>query len=321
MTSGPFHAFVAPATSGFGLGGVRQGSGRVPAPSGKLKYDGAGQSLWSTFWQEFSLENAPQDRCYVPGDGRQAVDQHWMRLADGLHDGARVIDLGCGAGVVGSTLLRRRKDLHINGVDWANVPKTNLTNLTIHPWVRMEDLPFGDKCFDAAVSLFGIEYGNIEKTALELERVLKTGARFSFLVHHRASEIVREGSARRRALKELIYGKMKLAFLAGNGAGIEQQRARLRTQFPLEPMVKLVSDYFIRNIARARAERHSLWQKLAEGLDPEIALLLHLERSAKSVTEMASWLASLLSNMNSVRVAVLTRSSGEPIAWDVSGTR
>lgn len=197
----------------------------------------------------------------------------------------------------------------------------NVANLEIHLWVNMEALPFGDNCFDAAVSLFGIEYGNINKTARELERVLKAGGRFSFLVHHRDGEILREGSARRKALRELISGKMKSAFLAGNVAAIGQQRRNLKEEYPDEPMVKLVSDHFVRNASRTRAERQVLWQKLADELDPEISLLLHLERAAKSAAEMASWLGSLLAVMSQVSVSVLRRNSGAPIAWEVNGIR
>lgn len=292
-----------------------------PNPSGKVNHVATGPSLWSAFWQEFSLENVPHERCYIPGDGRHVVDQHWANFADALPGGAQVIDLACGAGVVGRTLLGRRGDLRVTGVDWADVPIPPVANLTIHPWVSMEALPFGDDCFDAAVSLFGIEYGNIEKAARELERVLKAGARFSFVVHHRDSEILREGGLRRRAVRELLSGKMKAAFLAGSLASVDLQRQRLRTQFADEPSVKLFTDYFRRNITRTRAERQAMWQKLIGDFDPEITLLKHLERSAKSAVEMGPWLASLLSNMQLVSITVLRRASGEPIAWGVNGIR
>ena len=300
--------------------GVRAAGG-PRAPVVKPKAGATGQSLWSTFWQEFALENAIPERCHVPGDGRFAVDRHWARFADGLPAGARVIDLGCGAGIVGRTLLGRRADLAVAGVDWANVPVIGVANLTIHPWVSMEDLPFGDACFDAAVSLFGIEYGDLERTARQLQRVLKPGARFGFLVHHRDGEIVREGCARRKALKELIAGRMKTAFLTGSSAAIGEQRRVLKQAFPAEPMVRIVSDHFLRNVDRTRAERQAIWQTLSDGLDPELALLLHLDRAAKSATEMAAWLAALLAAMRLVSVSVLRRGGGAPIAWDVSGVR
>ncbi len=322
LMSDPIRAILPPIGTGPRPAGVARPSSSLPSPTtGKLPHHAAGQSLWSTFWQEFCLENEVHERCHVPGDGRPAVDRHWAQFADNLPGRALVIDLGCGAGIVGHILLNRRADLRVTGVDWANVPAISRANLTVHPGISMEDLPFGDGGFDAAVSLFGIEYGNMEKTARELQRVLKVGARFSFLVHHRESEISREGAMRRRALRELISGRMKAAFLAGNTTGIDQQRRSLAKLFPAEPMIDIVSDYFLRNITSARAERQAIWHNLAIGLDPEIALLLHLERATKSAAEMASWLAALLSAMTLVSVSVLRRSSGEPIAWNVSGIR
>jgi hypothetical protein len=44
-----------------------------------------------------------------------------------------------------------------------------------------------------------------------------------------------------------------------------------------------------------------------EGLGPEIALLTHLGRSAKSAVEMGNWLASLLPIVKTVSASVLRR--------------
>ncbi len=291
-----------------------------PSPSsGKVKYGAAGPSHWSIFWRDFGVENQPLERCFIPGDGQQIVDAQWAHFADCLPRGAEVIDLGCGAGILGRLLLGHRNDLRVTGIDFANVPSSDTANLAIHPWVSMEDLPFDDGAFDAAISLFGIEYGNIDETARELARVLKPGARFRFLVHHHESEIVREGSTRQRGLRELLSGKLKAAFLAGELESFDQQQRKLRSQFPNEPSVRHFSDYFRRNIARTRAERQAMWQKLADDLEPEIALTIQMERSAKSASQMGVWLAPFLSHMNEVSVSVLRRRSGEPISWVVDG--
>ena len=286
-----------------------------------VRHGAAGPETWSTVWQEFGREDELHERCHVPGDGKSAVDRHWANFAASLPRGAQVIDLGCGAGIVGRKLIGHRDDLRVAGVDWARVPAASQQNLTIHTPVRMEALPFDDRSFDAAVSLFGIEYGNIVETARELQRITKPGARYSFLIHHRESEIVREGSARRKALRGLISGKIKQGFLSGSAAAVDQQRQSLGRQFPGEPMIGLVGDYFRRNIARSRAERQAMWQKLAEELGPEIALLGQLERSAKDDAELAPWLAPLLSIMDLTCVSVLRRGSGAPIAWSVYGSR
>lgn len=322
MKPDPIRFFLPPIASGRNLLiGAKPPPRTSSAPAGPSRRQATGAILWSAYWQEFHIENEPHERCHVPGDGKATVDAHWSHFADQLKGGEQVIDLGCGAGVVGRTLLSRRNNLHITGIDWANVPITSVANLKIYPRVSMEDLPFADRNFDAAVSLFGIEYGNTERTARELHRVLKPGARFSFVVHHRESEISREGNARRRVLRELTSGKMKTAYLTGNVSSVSLSRQGLRRQFPDEPMIDLVGNYFIRNITKTRADRQATWQKLADDLEPEITLLGHLDKAAKSPVEMASWLAALLSAMTVVRVSVLRRPSGEPIAWNVSGRR
>jgi ubiquinone/menaquinone biosynthesis C-methylase UbiE len=322
MKPNPVHDFLLPIINGRHIGSstIRH-SDFSPASKSKVKCGAEDPSLWSAFWQEFCLENVPHERCHIPGDGRHAVDRHWTHLADQLPPGAQVIDLGCGAGIVGRLLLSRRNDLRVTGIDFANVPTPSVENLVIHPWVSMEALPFDAGRFDVAISLFGIEYGNIDRTAGELGRVLKPGARFSFLVHHIESEIVCEGSTRRRALRDLLSGKVKAPFLAGSIAGVDQQIKRLKNQFPGEPSIKHFSNYLRHHVALTRAERQAKWQNLLDGLNPEIALLTLLERSAKSAAEMGSWLASLLPIMRMVSVSVLRRNSGEPIAWQVNGNR
>ena len=293
----------------------------VANPKAKLRYGAAGPSYWTTFWRDFSVDDRPLERCHIPGDGQQAVDGHWAHFADGLASEGQVIDLGCGAGILGRVLIKHRRDLRVAGVDFAQVPAIIMANLTIHPWVSMDDLPFGDASFDAAASLFGIEYGQIDQTARELARVLKPGAPFSFLIHHHQSEIVREGAVRQRGLRDLLSGRMRAAFLAGAAERFEEQYRRLETEFPKEPSVKMFSDHFRRNLTRSQGERHELWQKLADALDPEITLTLQMEKCAKSAEQLGIWLVPLLSAMRAVRVSVLRRASGEPIAWDVSGVR
>jgi SAM-dependent methyltransferase len=322
MNPDPIYVFLPPVKSGRNLIiNTIQRPELSPVPVGEFEHCAEGQRVWSSFWREFAPENEPQERCYVPREGRVVVDGHWAHFATKLASGAQVIDLGCGAGTVGHTMLSHRRNLHVTGVDWANVPVINLANLSIHAGINMEALPFDAASFDAAVSLFGIEYGAIEKIAPELQRIMRPGGRFNFIVHHRDSETSREGCARRRALRALMSGKLKATFLAGYCAGLNRQRQLLGKHYPDEPMINLVSDYCLRNINGSRAERDALWRKLACDLEPEIVLLLHQERAAKSSTEIAAWIVPLIATMQRVSISVLHRGSGEPIAWNVSGVR
>jgi SAM-dependent methyltransferase len=273
------------------------------------------------FWRKFAPVGEVQERCFIPPDARPTVDLHWADFANRLPPDARVLDIACGAGIVGRKLLAARADLQVTGIDWADVPVRREPGLALHPHIAMESLPFPDRSFDAAVSLFGIEYGKIAETARELGRVLKPGACFSFLVHHRDSAIACEGSHRRRAVQELLSGKVRYAFMSGSDAGLAQQRQSFRTRFPDAPTVHLVLDHLRRSLVRTRAERYAIWQEVDDNLSPEAALLVHLQRSAKSAAELGAWLEPLLALMASVGVSVQRGRSGQPIAWHVCGTR
>jgi SAM-dependent methyltransferase len=281
----------------------------------------ADQGLWTKFWQEFAPENALQERCHIPGDGRELVDTHWRQFANDLPQEARIVDLGCGAGIVGRTLLKQRSDLVVDGIDLAEVPQLLVPNLTIHRWVSMEALPFEANSIDAAVSLYGIEYGNLSATAAELQRVLRPGSSFSFLMHHADSEIVREGSTRRRALRHLFGGKIKSAFLAGNTERLDQQIRTIARELPREPTVGFGTKFFNRKISLPRVSREIAWHEFVTNLGPEAALLARLERAAKSPAGIAKWLEPLIATMQQVSVAVMRRRSNEPIAWKVGGIR
>ncbi len=300
---------------------VDAGAKQPRVPQGAVRQAPAGPGIWSVYWQEFGPINQRNSRCHVPAHAQAAADRHWADFAGRLPLAAHVLDLACGAGIAGATLLAQRSDLSVTGVDWAMVPMSHLAGLTIVPGVSMETLPFEDNSFDAAISLFGIEYGDIDQTAGELQRVLKPGAAFSFLVHHRESAILREGSARRAALRELLSGKVRNAFLSGNAEATDQHRRRLKTMYSQSSTIDVLISHLRRSIGRTRAERHALWQDMVTNLEPEIALLAHLERSAKAPHEVGAWLGSLLAVTRQVDVSALLTSTGEPAAWSVAGTR
>ncbi len=245
----------------------------------------SGPDAWSAYWDEQGSEG----RCLIAGDALGALDEQWAYVAASLPPGAVVMDLGCGAGIVGRNLLAHRDDLRIIGVDSARVPTQGHPRLEILSPICMEDLPFDDASFDAAVSQYGVEYGRISDTARELERVLKPGARLRFLVHHRDSELVRANTLRREALRALTSGPFKRAFLAGSAQGLDEQRRRLMKQYPGEPMVALVSGHFQRKLDCTRDERRLVWQELADGLAPEIWMLRQMERCALSAEDRGRW--------------------------------
>lgn len=295
-----------------------QAPNRVPIPSARRPSSAA---LWTSFWRDFCLEDQPHERCPVPPDGRRAVDRHWADFAGRLPHGTRVIDLGCGAGIVGRTLLRQCDDLLVTGVDFANVPALEMANLTIEAEVDMEALPHKQGASDAAVSLFGIEYASIARAAPELARVLRPAAPFSLLLHHKESAIVREGDGRRRALRALLSERTGAAFVNGSDTVFERQSRRLEEEFPGDPSRRLFDSYLRRKRSGARAERSATWKEMHDNLGPEVALLTRLVQSAKSAPDLAAWLGPVVAAMEIVSVSILRGQSGRPIAWRVTGER
>lgn len=276
---------------------------------------------WSIFWRDFGESGQRPDRCHVPGDGRRTIDQHLTDFAAGLPPRARVIDLGCGAGYLGKLLLAQRPDLQVTGIDIAEVPSLATPGLTTLPWVDMAALPFDSGLFDAAISLFGSEYGAIGQTAPELARVLRPRSPFCLVVHHHDSEIAREGRARVSGIRGVLSGKVKAAYLTGDRDRLGQQRISLLDQHRGEPTVRLMADYLVRTIGQSRAQRLANWDKLVSDVATEVALTSQMVRCAKSPDQLAIWLGPLLTAMAQVKAGVLLRASGDPIAWSVSGTR
>src|ERR1051325_7514473 len=80
------------------------------------------REAWTLFWAD-----STQSRCAAGApEIWQSLVRHWTSFAGALPRGARVLDLGCGAGAVGRMLLAARDDLHVTGIDAAKVPRSPL---------------------------------------------------------------------------------------------------------------------------------------------------------------------------------------------------
>jgi ubiquinone/menaquinone biosynthesis C-methylase UbiE len=119
---------------------------------------------------------------------RRVLRRMYQRLA---HDvaaaapqGAAVLDVGTGPGVLLQELARLRPDLRLTGVDLSADMITNATrNLAAHPNATAQvgdvtALPFPDESFDLVVSSFSAHHWDHPEAAVpELARVLRPGGR------------------------------------------------------------------------------------------------------------------------------------------------
>lgn len=152
---------------------------------------------WESYWRE------NQGRGCVPdAPGVAAIlNGCWSEFARGLPQGCAVIDLGSGAGAVLDMLGASRPDLELVGVDSApSLPGTAAT-ARVRTGVAMENLPFTDSSFGAACSQFGFEYGEMQRSAAELTRVLAPGSPVRLILHDRGGPVVRQSESRIEALR------------------------------------------------------------------------------------------------------------------------
>lgn len=106
-------------------------------------------------------------------------------LAGIAPDGAAVLDVGTGPGVLLVELARRRTDLHLTGVDLSAdmvaAAQRNLRSTGGRATARVgdvTDLPFPDESFDLIVSSLSLHHWDDPAAAAgELARVLRPGGR------------------------------------------------------------------------------------------------------------------------------------------------
>lgn len=275
------------------------------------------RDAWTAFWQDPAsgqgcVRGAP--------DVTAALNAHWREIAGLLPPGAQVLDLGCGAGAAARALASARRDLSITGIDFARVPPSRDPRIRLLSDTAMEQLPFEDARFDAAISQFGFEYSRTHRTAHQMARVLRPGARVSLVAHHARSSVVAANRASLSAIRAIQEMDMREAFLAGNAFALAGKLATLARAHPADTMVKELSRSLPAR-ARAGGERRGAWRALEEILAQERAILEALDACCVAPEELEGWLGPLRQVFAIDGVSALSKASGDPIAWRIAGAR
>lgn len=119
-------------------------------------------------------------------------------LGDDLGLQPRVVDLGCGVGEPGLSLLRTHHDWHLTGIDLSpalvaaarqRAHELDLAARTTFITGSMDRLVLADGTVDAVISrMSALLLGDPAATAREMARVLKPGGRFAVAVWTRAED-------------------------------------------------------------------------------------------------------------------------------------
>ncbi|HEY4125104.1 MAG TPA: class I SAM-dependent methyltransferase, partial [Rhizomicrobium sp.] len=267
-------------------------------------------------WTEFWKHPASGGQCLrgAPDIGR-ALNDHWSSFAASLPADSHVLDLGCGAGAAASALVAARSGFRVTGVDFATLPAAPAANIALLHDTPMESLPFADACFDAAISQFGFEYGRAHKIARQMARVLKPGARFSFIVHHAGGTVVAANRAHLDLMRSVQGPEMQALVLSGSAFAVGQKLLALARAHPgdtlLEPLLRKLPERVRGNsVARKQA-----WLALNDALLPGRAILESLDVCCVAADEIEGWLGPLRQLFAITFVGELRKADGGLIAW------
>jgi SAM-dependent methyltransferase len=275
------------------------------------------REAWTLFWAD-----AAQSRCAAGApEIWQALVRHWWSFARSLPLGARVLDLGCGAGAVGRMLLAARDDLRVTGIDAAQVPKSKLSQMELLSETDMESLPFEAGSFAAVVSQFGYEYSQTEQAAREVGRVLAPGAGLSMLVHHAHSAIVRTNREHLGAVVAFLAPAMRTSFCAGDAEGLGSQLALLVQRYPDDALIKQLANALPTRLGWLTERRVSTWESLEAALAPEMHMSGSLDACCVAPSQIEEWLEPLRATCQMQPVTVLREADGTPVAWCAEGVR
>jgi SAM-dependent methyltransferase len=270
---------------------------------------------WSAFWAD-----STQSRCTAGApEIWAALTNHWASFGRSLEGGARVLDLGCGAGMVGQLLLEARPDLRITGIDSAKIPPSTNPRLALLPQTDMESMPFAGRQFGAVVSQFGFEYSRLNDSVRELARVLEPGAKLSFLVHHAESSIVHSTRARLNVIEECLGPTLCAAFCSADAATFSSEMSALIERHRDDALAAHLARALPPRLSSPHGHRLAIWTALEVALTPERRVSESLMACCVAPSQLQEWLEPLRSVCECGPVSALREPNGDPIAWNIQG--
>jgi ubiquinone/menaquinone biosynthesis C-methylase UbiE len=157
------------------------------------------QEHWESYYRGGALASCPLG--LEPNYTREVRDL-WVAFFSSLPDGARILDIGTGNGAIAliavETAAALGRSYAVDGVDVAQIDPARYVkdgarlfkDVRFHAGVSAEALPFEPGSFDAVSGQYALEWTDCSRSLAETFRVLKSGGRAQFILHHRDSIIV-----------------------------------------------------------------------------------------------------------------------------------
>lgn len=163
---------------------------------------------WDQFWADGFITTFGAS---LQNNYQGVVRDFWEREFDRLSEEVSILDVATGNGAIAILLqtiaMGKNKNVEVFAVDSAEINEiSNCDDSSISEASRRvkfygrtpcENLPFKENSFDMVVSQYGFEYSDINKSSQEIYRVLKQGGKFSAIIHHAESSLIK------RSVKEL----------------------------------------------------------------------------------------------------------------------
>lgn len=160
-----------------------------------------GHNQWTRFWEKglITTFSGMFENNY---DGE--LKAFWEEALSSLPTGANIIDLGTGNGALAilASEIGEDQGVQVTGVDFADIdpsgkvltvlPDSVANRINFRSRTSMEATGLDDETFDAAISQFGFEYADPEKTVAELSRILKANAKIIVMMHREESILHRQ---------------------------------------------------------------------------------------------------------------------------------
>lgn len=174
--------------------------------------------LWESYYRTGALATCPTS---PTGAFDLEVRDVWVQFFSTLRDGASILEIGCGNGIVAliakETAAALGRSWTIHASDLATTDPARcveggaglFAGIEFHPGVAAERLPFDDGRFDAVCGHFALEYMDAPAALAQAHRVLRPGSDAQFVVGHADSTFVR--SARTSVREgELVFNETKV---------------------------------------------------------------------------------------------------------------